>query len=344
LSKDSHNPDALMSEEDIIRLVQSLAGGGSDELFVGIGDDAAVLNLAGSEFCVTTDLLVEGVHFDLAYTSPHELGLKAMAANLSDLAAMGALPRWGFLSLGLPARPSRSLVESLFGGVMEMCREYGLTLAGGDTVRAPQMLINLCLIGAAENRAPMLRSGARPGDAVCVTGVLGSAAAGLAWLGSGGDKHEPEAAWATAAHLRPQPRVAVGRALAQSGRVHAMMDLSDGLATDLARLCAASQVGAHVDEKLVPLAEGAPVLAQKLGADALDWALSGGEDFELLITCAPGDVEILGELAADSQPGLKLSRVGKITKSRGVSLRRADGSEQEITLQGFDHFREGHST
>jgi thiamine-monophosphate kinase len=344
LAKKDQEPGALMSEEDIIRLVQSLAGESSDELFVGIGDDAAVLNLAGSEFCVTTDLLVEGIHFDLAYISPHELGLKAMAANLSDLAAMGALPRWGFLSLGLPARPSRSLVESLFGGIMEMCREYDLILAGGDTVRSPQMIINLCLIGAAEKRSPMLRSGALPGDAVCVTGVLGSAAAGLAWLKSGGDKHDAEAAWATAAHLRPQPRVAVGRALAQSGRVHAMMDLSDGLASDLARMCAASQVGAHVDEKLVPLAEGAPALAQMLGADALDWALGGGEDFELLITCAPGDVEILGELAADSQPGLKLSRLGKITKSRGVNLRRADGSEQEITLQGFDHFREGRST
>lgn len=344
MSQASQNPDALMSEEDIIRLVQSLAGGSSDELFVGIGDDAAVLNLAGSEFCVTTDLLVEGVHFDLAYTSLHELGLKAMAANLSDLAAMGAQPRWGFLSLGLPARPSRSLVESLFGGVMEMCRKYGLTLAGGDTVRAPQMLINLCLIGAVETKAPVLRSGARPGDAVCVTGVLGSAAAGLAWLGSGGDKHDQETAWATTAHLRPQPRIAAGRALAQSGRVHAMMDLSDGLASDLARLCAASQVGARVEEKRIPLADGATALAEKLRADALEWALFGGEDFELLITCEPGDVEILGELAKDSQPDLGLTRVGEITGSRGVSLKRVDGTEQEITLQGFDHFREGHST
>ncbi len=334
------NPGALMSEEDIIRLVQSLAGESSDQLSVGIGDDAAVLNLAGSDFCVTTDLLVEGVHFDLSYTTPHELGLKAMAANLSDLAAMGALPRWGFISLGLPSKPTRRLVESLFGGMMEMCHKYDLTLAGGDTVGAPQLLLNICLIGAAEKRAPVLRSGARPGDAVCVTGVLGSAAAGLAWLGSGGAKDDQEAAWAVAAHLRPLPRLEAGRAFAQSGRVHAMMDISDGLASDLARLCAASQVGAKVEEKLIPLAGEAPALAARLGADAMQWALTGGEDFELLITCAPGDVELLGELAADSQPGLTLKRVGKITKSRGVSLKRANGSEEEITFLGFDHFRE----
>ncbi len=344
MTKQNQDPQALMSEEEVIRLAQSLAGGSSDELFVGIGDDAAVLNLAGSEFCVTTDLLVQGVHFDMSYTSPHDLGLKAMAANLSDLAAMGALPRWGFLSLGLPPRPSRRFVESIFGGVMEMCRKYDLTLAGGDTVRAPQVIINLCLIGAVEKRVPVLRSSARSGDAVCVTGLLGSAAAGLAWLGSGGALDDANAAWAVKAHLRPEPRIAAGRVLAQSGRVNAMMDLSDGLATDLARLCEASQVKAQVEEKRLPLAEEAPALADKLQADASEWALTGGEDFELLFTCAPGDVDILSELVADSQPGLTITRVGEISSGRGVHLRRADGSEQEITFKGFDHFREGPST
>jgi thiamine-monophosphate kinase len=344
LNKQNQDPQALMSEEEIIRLAQSLAGESSDGLFVGIGDDAAVLNLAGSEFCVTTDLLVEGVHFDMSYTSPRDLGIKAMTANLSDLAAMGALPRWGFLSLGLPPRPSRRLVESIFSGVMEMCRKYGLTLAGGDTVRAPQMLINLCLIGTVDTRAPVLRSGARPGDAVCVTGVLGSAAAGLAWLSSGGAVDDEAAAWAVAAHLRPQPRIAAGRVLAQSERVHSMMDLSDGLATDLARLCEASQLMARVDEKLLPMADEAPGLAEKLGADASEWALTGGEDFELLFTCAPGNVELLIELVEDSHPGLAITRVGEIGQGRGVHLRRADGSEKEITFKGFDHFKEAPST
>ena len=344
MTNQKQNPQALMSEEEIIRLAQSLAGESSDELFVGIGDDAAVLNLAGSEFCVTTDLMVEGVHFDMSYTSPQDLGFKAMAANLSDLAAMGALPRWGFLSLGLPPRPQQRLVESIFEGVMEMCRQYDLILAGGDTVRAPQLLINLCLVGALEKSEPVLRSGARPGDAVCVTGVLGSAAAGLAWLGSGGARDDEQAAWAVEAHLRPEPRVSAGRVLAQSGRVHAMMDLSDGLATDLARLCQASQVGAQVEEERLPLAGEAAALAEKIGADALEWALSGGEDFELLFTCAPGDVELLAELVADGQPGFGISQVGEINQGRGVHLRWVDGSEQEITFMGFDHFKEGPST
>lgn len=340
MSDSPPDPKALMSEEDIIRLVQSLAGVSKDELWVGIGDDAAVLNLGGRGFCVTTDLLVEGVHFDLSYAGPHDLGWKAMAANLSDLAAMGARPRWGLLSLGLPPRPQRRLVESILGGVMEMCRRHDLTLVGGDTVRSPQIVINLCLIGAVETKAPALRSGARPGDAVCVTGPLGSSAAGLAWLKSGGAAGDEQAAWAVAAHLRPEPRVAAGRALAQSERVHAMMDLSDGLASDLARLCAASQVGARVEENLLPLAQGAVGLAASLQADPIQWALTGGEDFELLITCAPGNVELLAELAADSQKGVSLCRVGEITRGRGVVLAKADGSEEEITLKGFDHFRE----
>ncbi len=329
-----------MTEEDVIRLIQSLAGQASDELFVGIGDDCAVLTLGGQQFCVTTDLLVQGVHFDLAFISPFDLGRKAMAANLSDLAAMGARPRWGFLSLGLPARPERELVEALLRGCLELGREHGLTLAGGDTVRAGELVINLCLIGAAEAKAPLMRAGARRGDAVCVTGSLGASAAGLAWLQAGMPADDPVAAPAVAAHLRPEPRVAVGRALAQSGRVHAMMDVSDGLATDLARLTTASQCGAQVRAEKVPVDEATIEIARRLGADPLEWALAGGEDFELLLTCEPGDVELLSELATDSDPGLPLVRVGKITAESGVRLIGEDGAARDITFTGFDHFRE----
>ncbi|MCA1906702.1 MAG: thiamine-phosphate kinase, partial [Desulfarculus sp.] len=180
-----------LSEEDVIRLVQSLsAGTGSHGLCVGIGDDAAVLHHTGGSLVVTTDLLVEGVHFDLAYTSAYDLGWRAMAANLSDIAAMGALPRWSFLSLGLAGPPEEEFVASLVRGMADLAGPQGLVLAGGDTVKAPQVIVNLCLIGDAAGVGPLLRSGARPGQAVCVTGSLGASAAGLAWLGRGGAKDD----------------------------------------------------------------------------------------------------------------------------------------------------------
>jgi thiamine-monophosphate kinase len=330
-----------LSEEEVIRLVQSLAGESHDELVVGIGDDAAVLRLGGQAICVTTDLMLEGVHFDLAYMKPFEVGWRAMAANLSDLAAMGARPRWGLLSLGLTPPVERELVEGLLGGVMELASAHGLTLAGGDTVASPRLLISLCLLGAAEPRRPVLRRGAHPGDAVCVTGRLGEAAAGLAWLKRGGRRDDPLAASAVECFLRPAPRVAAGRALAQSGRAHAMMDISDGLASDLARLCQASQVGATVEERLLPIGDHTRAVAQALGTSALDWALAGGEDFELLFTCAPQDVDLLAELVADQEPGLAVTRVGEVHPGRGVFLRGADGRMRDITLTGFDHFRRG---
>ncbi len=329
-----------LSEEDVIRLVQSLSGGtGSQGLSVGIGDDAAVLQHAGGRLVVTTDLLVEGVHFDLTYTSAYDLGWRSMAANLSDIAAMGALPRWGFLSLGLPGPPEEDFVASLVRGMADLAGPQGLVLAGGDTVKSPQVVINLCLIGAAAGVNPLLRSGALPGQAICVTGSLGASAAGLAWLREGGAKDDPRAAGAVAAHLRPVPRLAAGRALATSGRVGAMMDLSDGLASDLARICRASQVGAVVEAAALPIAQETRTLAAAQGIDPLDWAVKGGEDFELLFTCDPDQVKLLAELVADSSPGLGLTPVGRVGEGRGVVLNLPDGSARDITLGGYDHFR-----
>lgn len=336
---DSPPPGASPSEEEVVRLIESLAGGAEGELLVGIGDDAAVLASSARNLVVTTDLLVEGVHFDLGLISPYDLGGRAMAANLSDLAGMGALPRWGFLSLGLPPRPQPEFVEALIRGLVEFGRRYGLILAGGDTVRAPQVLINLCLIGQADPVKPTLRSGARVGDAVCVSGRLGRSAAGLAWLRAGGDPQAPQAAAAVQAHLRPTPRVAAGRALAESGRVHAMMDLSDGLATDLYRLARASGLGARVQAQRLPVGGPTRLLAQRLGADPLDWALKGGEDFELLFTCDPGDLELLAQLATEAEPGLELARVGSVVREPGVWLEDGDRAV-DIGLQGYDHFRE----
>ena len=330
---------AHLSEEEIINLVASLAGGAGGDLTVGIGDDCAVLGGAQSGLVVTTDLLVQGVHFDLRLMSPSDVGHRSMAANLSDLAAMGADPAWGFLSLGLPARPQASFVSELVGSMVNQGRAYGLRLAGGDTVKSPQVVINLCLLGAMGTLAPVLRSGGRLGDAVCVTGRLGGSGAGLAWLQAGRDPADPAAAAAVAAHCRPVPRVEAGRALAESGAVHAMMDLSDGMASDLPRLARASGLGAAVEAERVPVDPSATAVAEALGGDALGWALGGGEDFELMFTCDPGSVELLADLVAEAAGGLSVTQVGRLTPGPGVSLIR-QGKEEPITYMGYDHFRE----
>lgn len=333
-------PPVHYSEEDILRLVASMAGGaGASDTAVGIGDDAAVLLIGGSRVAVTTDMMVEGVHFDPSFITPYDIGRRAMAANLSDLAAMGAAPRWGFLSLGLPPKPTGQLVEDLIRGMVDLGEKYGLTLAGGDTVGSPVMILNLCLMGICDPLKPALRNTARPGEAVCVSGNLGSSGAGLAWLLGGGDPGAASVAEAVEAHLRPVPRVVLGRALARSEKIGAMMDISDGLATDLARMCQVSDVGARIEEAKLPVVAQVNTLAAEMGVDVLDWALRGGEDFELLFTCQPGDVALLQSVAAENDPTALIVRVGTINKGRGVSLLKKDGQIVDIGLQGYDHFR-----
>lgn len=343
-----------LREEEIIRLAGRMAAGAGPlpGLKLGIGDDAAVLELGGGQYVVTTDLMVEGVHFDLSLMSAADVGWRAMAANLSDLAAMGAKPGWGFLSLGLKPPAREELVAGLLGGMLELAGRHGLALAGGDTVRAPVGLLNLCLIGDMAGVAPVTRSGARAGQAVCVTGWLGQAAAGLAWLQAGADPDEAIAAPLVKAHRRPLPRLAAGRALAASGLVTAMMDLSDGVASDLARLALASAeasggpLGAVVNAEAVPISPQARQAAARLGgdpqADPLAWALTGGEDFELLFTCRPEDVPALARLVAEAEPGLAVTALGEITTEPGLWLARADGRRAEMSFQGYDHFGYDH--
>lgn len=325
------------NEEAIIALIREIAGPAASPVEQGLGDDAAVLAVGGERIAVTTDLMVEGVHFDLSFCSPRDVGRRVMAANLSDLAAMGALPAWGFWSLALAPPPSREVVEPLARGLVELGREHGLTLVGGDTTAAPQMAVNLCLMGLMGEAKPCLRSGARAGDAVCVTGPLGASAAGLAWLSGGRDASDPAVASACAAYLDPRPRVAAGRALALSGRVTAMMDLSDGLASDLARLAQASGLGARVWARAVPLGPGLPGLAAALEADPLDWALRGGEDFELLFTCDPADLPILTKAASGADHEVQVTQVGVMTPETGTFLQGEQGLA-DIGFTGYDHF------
>jgi thiamine-monophosphate kinase len=324
-----------LSEEDILGLIADLLGRQpvAGDVRLGVGDDCALLRASGT-LAVTTDMLVENVHFSLSYMSLKEIGYRAMAANLSDLAAMGARPRFGLLSLGLSAAPSQSQVQELLQGMLELAGRHGLLLVGGDTVKAPVLTINLCLLGQCET--PLLRSQAREGDIIMVTGPLGLSAAGLACLRQG--LEDPFCAPLIAAHKFPAPRLAAGQALAASGLAGAVMDISDGLAMDLNRLARSSRVRAVVEAQRIPLTPELRQAAGRLGQDPLAWALGGGEDFELLFSCHPAREEQVVELLTRCGQ-VSPCRIGGIEAGSGVCLCQTGGC-RELGRHGYDHFME----
>ncbi len=265
---------------------------------IGIGDDGALL-AALVHPIVTTDALVENVHFRRDWSSPFALGVKSLAVNLSDLAAMGARPVAAFIALALPRDCSSEWIEQLYAGMESLAAQYEFTIAGGDMTSAPLIFISVTLIGDLMPEAlgqPLTRSGARVGDIVCVTGDLGDSAAGLALL------NQPDLAVdaATRAHLlgrhhQPAPRLGEIERLMRFNRamIHAGLDLSDGLAGDAAHIARASGVDIEIDVEQVPISPACRIAANAAGVSAIDWALSGGEDYELCLCVAP---EFAGEL------------------------------------------------
>lgn len=343
----------------IARLVagtQPIPRASAGRVTLGIGDDAALLEVpADRSLVATVDTLVEEVHFRRAWTGPQDLGWKSLAVNVSDIAAMGAEPLAAFLSLALPAAIEVAWVEAFTRGMEACAREYGCALAGGDTVRSPQQIaITVALLGTVERGRALLRSGARVGDAVCVTGTLGDSAAGLALLqqgagdrvlGAGANQTSPNTeqrppnpdpfAPLLAAHHRPRPRLAAARALAVSAEVTAMMDLSDGLASDIRHLATRSGVGARIWRPALPISGDARAAGSALGVEPAEWALHGGEDYELLFTLPPAAVEPARALL--SPLGVPLTVVGEIV-AEAVLLVEADGREVFLEPAGFAHF------
>lgn len=324
-----------MTEDELITaLAARLQPAGARRLLVGIGDDAAVWQPSRSNRSViTTDALVEGVHFDRAAMSAEDVGWRALAANLSDIAAMGARPVLATVVLGFPRGTDPGWLLACYDGIAALAARSACPVAGGDVTRAPSITLALTVVGEVRASNVKTRAGARPGDVVAVTGALGASRAGLhVALEHPELAEQPGSDEALAAFRRPQPRLREGRWLAASRAVHALMDLSDGLSTDLGRLCAASRAGAIVDT--VPVHDAARRVAENSGTDADSWALSGGEDYELL---AAIDKRAFRHLAARFRAhfGRELLRVGTLVAGAGV--RRTDGTA--ITPAGWDHLR-----
>ncbi|HEX5503219.1 MAG TPA: thiamine-phosphate kinase [Thermomicrobiales bacterium] len=318
---------------------------------LGIGDDAAAWWPApGARALITTDSLIAGVHFRLDWTGWRDLGHKALAVNVSDIAAMGGRPRLAVVSLGLTGREPVAGLLDLYRGLGALAVRHGLTVAGGDVVRSPDRLgLHVTVVGESWpdlGGRILTRAGARPGDALAVSGPLGSSAAGLALLAArtdGGAPVDLAAVGATegrallAAHLRPEPRVALGRLLVEAG-ARAAMDLSDGLFGDLAKVCAASGVAALVEEAALPV----PAAVRSRFPDRwLDLATRGGEDYELLFAAPPA---VLDDVAARCRAaGLPIpARIGAVLPAGDagprIVLRRADGTDEVVRGGAFDHF------
>jgi thiamine-monophosphate kinase len=332
------------------RAAKSVRGGpfARDGIKLGIGDDCALMRIGTrEELAVTTDLSVEGQHFRLAWHSPESIGHRTLTRGLSDLAAMGARPVAAFLSLGLPKelvqKPKKSWVERFLDGFFALAREFQTPLAGGDLAESPIAVADVVLTGAVRRGHALLRSGARPGDLLYVTGSLGGAAAALAQLAqfaetrskslmSKSDSPQPhppripaKLQSQLAPHLFPQPRVAQGLWLARRGLATSAIDLSDGLSTDLAHLCEESHVAAEVDADALPIGPGA----------SLEQALHGGEDYELLFT-APPSARLPRRIA-----GIPVTPIGRIVRLRkgGPAITLVTAQDRKpLVPRGWEHF------
>lgn len=333
-------PMGEISEFDLIKQIARGAKIYDRRVKCGIGDDAALIRRGVFYEIVTTDMLVEGDHFNLAWSTPEQVGKKALAVNVSDIAAMGGDPNYALVSLAMPAGKSADFIPKFYRGFNAAAKKYKVSLIGGDTTHGEKVTVNVVVIGEVGRKLVRLRSGAKPGDVICVTGSLGGSTAGLELLRKEGAKvlkaGKAQFKPVLRRHLEPQALVDKGRFL--SAYVNAMIDVSDGLASEVRHIAEESEVGAEIYAEKVPINRSVKAVAKYLdprgsGNDkAFEWALSGGEDFELVFTVSARKLK-------------QLEKYGKVRKVVGRILPRGEGlwlvknGQREKLPGGYDHFR-----
>jgi len=325
-----------------IRRLLEMRGAVGTGLIFGAGDDTAAMTpRAGHDILVTCDAMVEGRHFLGSLMSAREIGRRAMAVNISDIAAMGGAPRWALVSLGLDRDvPVRRILEH-YKGMLDELNPLNAIVAGGNVTRSGNgMFIDITLIGEVERGRMIKRSGADPGDAILVTGWPGQATAGLELFLGDTDANEGMALPLIQAYKTPCHRVREGQALASTGLVNAMIDISDGFLGDLAHICEESRTGAEVMEDALPVSESLAWFAERVGRSPQDLVIRESDDYELMFTCAPMHVETLKSAVARVSE-VPVTHVGWITDEPGGFYRiGADGARNELVLKGWDHFGE----
>lgn len=351
--KQKHTPISSIGEFGLIERLKEkcldlhLSQKVADRIVLGIDDDTAVTKPSpGMLQLSTSDLLIEGVHFDLTYTSMKYLGWKLMVVNLSDIAAMGGVPVYALVTIALPAKISVEMVDDLYEGIIQAAQTYGCAIIGGDTnTSIGNTMLSATITGEVPEKFLKRRNNAQSGDLICSTGSLGLSHAGLRVLlrekkrflnkkqQEGFTSELGEYTAAVSKHLAPKARFDISTVAAQQEWVHAMIDISDGLASDLRHVCHQSRVGAQLFEERIPIDPVVKKIAEEFGESPLDYSLFGGEEYELLFTINPGQEEKIRQLV----PGISI--IGQITENRDkISLIQKDGSEKIILSGGYDHF------
>jgi thiamine-monophosphate kinase len=335
---------ACLSERELVARIRQQLAPAPDWLLLGIGDDAAVVEpLRNRVEVLSVDAIVEGIHFDRAFVPPEAIGHRALAVNLSDLAAMGAAPRLALLSMALPDALPVADFDAIAAGFAALAAQHSMHLVGGNLTRSPgPLIIDVTVVGTVKRRQALTRGGARPGDDLYVSGTIGAAAAGLALLRERSTVENSSAAESSSAesciqrYLRPSPRVRTGVLMSRNRAAGACMDLSDGLADAAHQMADASGVGVAIDAALLPVDPAARAFFEARGRDAVLDALTGGDDYELLLAVRP---RAHRRFAAAARHGdVPLTRVGRCTEARAVML-QAGGHEPRPLPQGYSHFR-----
>lgn len=347
-SKARSKPRSAIREFDLIRALQQRHSRANPSVIQGIGDDAAVVASGARRWSLlTTDLLAEGIHFDLRTATMADIGFRAAVANLSDIAAMGGTPQYLLVSLAIPRAGSSNQVHQLYKGMMAACRPHHVTLIGGDTsASASGWFINITLVGMVPPRKALLRSGARAGDLLYVTGTIGDSLAGLMLLNELPSKKRPSPTAAISArhrqflvgrHLRPTARLAEGQWLSAHRFATAAIDVSDGLSGDLRHICEESHVGADLNLHSLPLSPACRAYAASRQLDPVALALTGGEDYELLFTLSPrhkAKVERAAKLRR-----FRITCIGAIRQARqGIQAVAKDGTKRPLPNSSYEHF------
>lgn len=308
-------------------------------LVQGIGDDVAVIAVEGmgtKALLVTTDILIEDIHFDLSWFDPYQLGRKALAVNLSDIASMGGTPKYFLISIGLPKNLPLSFVSSFYRGLKKEAKRFRVELIGGDTSLSQKIVINICLLGEGRKKDLLFRRGARVGDDLFVSGTLGDAALGLRILQKKGKAKGAEGM--IKKHLSPFPRLELGQAIAKHHWATAMIDVSDGLLIDISHLLQESGVGVRIWEGQIPLSRLYRKWVHSFSKDLFQFALSGGEDYELLFTAPPERRKKISSLARSLR--VPITRIGEILPIKeGLHIIKKNGKDDYPSRLGFEHFR-----
>jgi thiamine-monophosphate kinase len=322
-----------IGEFGLIDLIKRRTLSKDKRVLVNISDDAAVIKPSKDKLLIfTTDTLMEKIHFDLRYSTFEQVGWKAMVANLSDIAAMGGLPKFALVTIGLPKSISVENVISIYDGMIAIAKRYKCKIIGGDTVFSPKgIFISIALLGEVEKKFLVKRSGAKRGDLICVTGNLGEAQAGLEFLKKNPKKRSP----LIRKHLNPLPRINEARILVKNLKISSMIDISDGLSSELFHLTEENNLGATVYEAKIPISPNCIKAGNLLKKSPLLWALSSGEEYELLFTINRKELPNLEKVKSK----IKVSLIGEmVDKKETVILQEKSGKRRKLRKTGFEHF------